>query len=466
MADNNNSGSGNPDVKAQGIHGQQQPGPYHSQDHVHMLAAAAMSLPGQMEDVQPGAPVDPQQPQLIQVVAAQPIQVHYVQEPVAVVQEDPAVSAAGSGRLDVDLPQNNRVGVVTRSQTANQLTLSFQGEVYVFDSVAPEKPRQTITLLARKVVGASWPRREFYLVYKAIPCESCSGVCYLFINFDRIRLAVERMLIEQWACSEAFNEDAVCAVAVEVQLYNDNSNEAKLRVLLALLASNEAPSGRVIGSVLGLVPEGYILAKESLKILEANVPERVASLIRFREKRKERNYERKVRYNVRKQVAMRMKRYKGQFTSSKTPEEYENWILARKASPPRATECHNCGISNKSTPMMRRGPDGPRTLCNACGLKWANKGVLRDLSGAKGASGISPTTLSRDLNDEVKRSSELHCCLTPWMVSQNLWLLKGLLQMVMKPRDGFIVVGSSSCGSAMTKETEGKELKLHSRAFS
>lgn len=23
--------------------------------------------------------------------------------------------------------------------------------------------------------------------------------------------------------------------------------------------------------------------------------------------------------------------------------------------------------------MMRRGPDGPRTLCNACGLFWSNK---------------------------------------------------------------------------------------------
>lgn len=35
--------------------------------------------------------------------------------------------------------------------------------------------------------------------------------------------------------------------------------------------------------------------------------------------------------------------------------------------------CKHCGISSKSTPMMRRGPAGPRTLCNACGLKWANK---------------------------------------------------------------------------------------------
>lgn len=38
--------------------------------------------------------------------------------------------------------------------------------------------------------------------------------------------------------------------------------------------------------------------------------------------------------------------------------------------------CRHCGISSKSTPMMRRGPDGPRTLCNACGLKWANKVIM------------------------------------------------------------------------------------------
>lgn len=35
--------------------------------------------------------------------------------------------------------------------------------------------------------------------------------------------------------------------------------------------------------------------------------------------------------------------------------------------------CRHCGINEKSTPMMRRGPEGPRTLCNACGLMWANK---------------------------------------------------------------------------------------------
>ncbi|CAH2050575.1 unnamed protein product [Thlaspi arvense] len=48
-----------------------------------------------------------------------------------------------------------------------------------------------------------------------------------------------------------------------------------------------------------------------------SVPQRLASLIRFREKRKERNFDKKIRYAVRKEVALRMQRNKGQFTSSK-----------------------------------------------------------------------------------------------------------------------------------------------------
>lgn len=29
-------------------------------------------------------------------------------------------------------------------------------------------------------------------------------------------------------------------------------------------------------------------------------------------------------------------------------------------------------ISKDETPMMRRGPNGPGTLCNPCGLKWSH----------------------------------------------------------------------------------------------
>jgi len=45
-------------------------------------------------------------------------------------------------------------------------------------------------------------------------------------------------------------------------------------------------------------------------------------LMRFREKRKERNFDKKIRYSVRKEVALRMQRNRGQFTSSKPkPDE-------------------------------------------------------------------------------------------------------------------------------------------------
>ncbi|KAJ6289317.1 hypothetical protein OIU76_025182 [Salix suchowensis] len=96
---------------------------------------------------------------------------------------------------------------------------------------------------------------------------------------------------------------------------------------------------------------------------------RVASLVRFREKRKERCFEKKVRYTCRKEVAQRMHPM-----ACPNPE----FDLLR---------CQHCGTSAKETPAMRRGPAGPRTLCNACGLMWANKGTLRDLN--KGGRQIS-----------------------------------------------------------------------------
>ncbi|GLT79928.1 hypothetical protein SLA2020_513940 [Shorea laevis] len=112
-------------------------------------------------------------------------------------------------------------------------------------------------------------------------------------------------------------------------------------------------------------------------------PQRAASLSRFRQKRKERCFDKKVRYGVRQEVALRMQRNKGQFTSSRKPDGSYNWGSGQDSGQDDGmteTLCTNCGISSKSTPMMRRGPSGPRSLCNACGLFWANKGTLRDLS--------------------------------------------------------------------------------------
>ncbi|PKA52951.1 Protein FAR1-like sequence 5 [Apostasia shenzhenica] len=39
--------------------------------------------------------------------------------------------------------------------------------------------------------------------------------------------------------------------------------------------------------------------------------------------------------------------------------------------------CTRCGVGAKSTPHMRRGPEGPRTLCNACGLAWRKRSLKK-----------------------------------------------------------------------------------------
>uniref|UniRef100_A0A2N9GTV6 CCT domain-containing protein n=1 Tax=Fagus sylvatica TaxID=28930 RepID=A0A2N9GTV6_FAGSY len=138
----------------------------------------------------------------------------------------------------------------------------------------------------------------------------------------------------------------------------------KVQAVLLLLGGYEIPSG--IPAV-GTIPLNQ---------------RRAASLSRFREKRKERCFDKKIRYNVRKEVALRMQRKKGQFTSSKAISDelgpdssvYSAMQGSGQDDSMQETSCTHCGISSKSTPMMRRGPAGPRTLCNACGLKWANKG--------------------------------------------------------------------------------------------
>ncbi|KAJ4832804.1 hypothetical protein Tsubulata_044946, partial [Turnera subulata] len=149
----------------------------------------------------------------------------------------------------------------------------------------------------------------------------------------------------------------------------------KVQAVLLLLGGYEIPSGV---PAMGTVP----VNQDGMNDLPGRSiqPHRAASLSRFREKRKERCFEKKIRYNVRKEVALRMQRKKGQFASSKAkPDEMGSDWSATQDESMLETSCMHCGISSKSTPMMRRGPAGPRTLCNACGLKWANKGVLRDL---------------------------------------------------------------------------------------
>ncbi|KAM7516909.1 hypothetical protein LguiA_006492 [Lonicera macranthoides] len=158
----------------------------------------------------------------------------------------------------------------------------------------------------------------------------------------------------------------------------------KVQAVLLLLGSREIPTG---------VPTIDVPFDPINRVVDdtpkrSNLSRRIASLVRFREKRKERCFDKKIRYNVRKEVAQRMHRKNGQFASSKEGSGSSSWDSGKSCPQGDGTHhpetvlrrCQHCGVSENSTPAMRRGPAGPRTLCNACGLMWANKGTLRDLS--------------------------------------------------------------------------------------
>ncbi|PIN17682.1 hypothetical protein CDL12_09662 [Handroanthus impetiginosus] len=179
------------------------------------------------------------------------------------------------------------------------------------------------------------------------------------------------------AAGEAGSDYLTLSFQGEVYVF-DSVSPQKVQAVLLLLGGCEVPTAI---PTTGIAPQNHVNLGEYPG--RSSQPQRAASLNRFREKRKERCFDKKIRYTVRKEVALRMQRKKGQFTSSKSVSDEPSSSSAdwngNSGQEEQETLCRHCGISSKSTPMMRRGPDGPRTLCNACGLKWANKGVLRDI---------------------------------------------------------------------------------------
>ncbi|XP_043713884.1 GATA transcription factor 28-like isoform X2 [Telopea speciosissima] len=298
---------------------------------------SVMHLPGQIGDAHGGDPP-------LHVAESQPMHMHYIQEHEHAQQhnngnamDDDQEDGGGSEGMEGDVPSDHgnssdpHGSMPSRGHGGNQLTLSFQGEVYVFDSVSAEKVQAVLLLLGGREVPPSVP-------------------------------------------------------TLPMTPHQNNSNNTANRAL------SEIPP-------------------------RSNIPQRLASLIRFREKRKERNFDKKIRYNVRKEVALRMHRNKGQFTSSKANRDdststitnwdgNQHWGLDSN-EPQQATVCRHCGISEKSTPMMRRGPEGPRTLCNACGLMWANKGTLKDLSKSAPLAVQNPSSNQNGENEAAAESDRI-----------------------------------------------------------
>ncbi|KAG5122513.1 hypothetical protein JHK84_040853 [Glycine max] len=178
----------------------------------------------------------------------------------------------------------------------------------------------------------------------------------------------------------------------------------KVQAVLLLLGGCELSSG---GSPC-VDPGAQHNQRGSMEFPKCSLPHRAASLHRFRQKRKERCFDKKVRYSVRQEVALRMHRNKGQFTSSKKQDGANSYGTDQDSGQDDSqseTSCTHCGISSKSTPMMRRGPSGPRSLCNACGLFWANRGALRDLSKRNQEHSLPPVEQVDEGNDSDCRTA-------------------------------------------------------------
>ncbi|KAI8371094.1 hypothetical protein BD560DRAFT_396068 [Blakeslea trispora] len=59
-------------------------------------------------------------------------------------------------------------------------------------------------------------------------------------------------------------------------------------------------------------------------------------------------------------------------------ERKDKWKRRKKTKGSDEYVCADCGTT--SSPEWRKGPQGPKTLCNACGLRWAKKNKKRDLN--------------------------------------------------------------------------------------
>uniref|UniRef100_A0A803LV58 Uncharacterized protein n=1 Tax=Chenopodium quinoa TaxID=63459 RepID=A0A803LV58_CHEQI len=103
----------------------------------------------------------------------------------------------------------------------------------------------------------------------------------------------------------------------------DSVTPDKVEAVLLVLGGNVGGSAPSSASQGAEVPQVSHMNQPDMMVFpgRSSLPQREASLNRFRQKRKERRFDKLIRYNVRKEVAQRQPRSKGQFTSSKKGDE-------------------------------------------------------------------------------------------------------------------------------------------------
>ncbi|KAG0251375.1 GATA-binding factor 2 [Mortierella polycephala] len=91
---------------------------------------------------------------------------------------------------------------------------------------------------------------------------------------------------------------------------------------------------------------------------------------------------------------------KGGATSKKSPASGNSPTTA--SGQKRCTYC-DC----TTTPMWRRGPNGPRTLCNACGVKWSQGKIFVDSERSASPSNSVSTSKSASVSTPVSTSTSI-----------------------------------------------------------
>lgn len=94
-----------------------------------------------------------------------------------------------------------------------------------------------------------------------------------------------------------------------------------------------------------------------------------------------------------------------QHETTPTSQQSQTYVpkYRKRSRAPAPGVCHSCG--NDDTPEWRRGPDGARTLCNACGLHFAKLVRRRTMEYANAAPGvpIPPVTIA-----ELRQSTNVN----------------------------------------------------------
>ncbi|CAJ1974042.1 unnamed protein product [Sphenostylis stenocarpa] len=268
-------------------------------------------------------------------------------------------------------------------QDSSQLTLSFRGQVYVFDAVTPDKVQAVLLLLGgseltsgpqcaelspQNHTGAaefparcSLPQRAASLNrFRQKRKERCFDKKVRYSVRQEVALRSESDIIDPVDVSKVVNSGQMTAIAL-LQSGASLLPNAGIRVFCCNGA--ECHKIALVSIAAAMLSVAAILINNAALVFSVVViPIHILPLSIF--------------------VPV-MHRNKGQFTSSKKQDGTNSWGSDQESGQEAVqseTSCTHCGTSSKSTPMMRRGPSGPRSLCNACGLFWANRGTLRDLS--------------------------------------------------------------------------------------